>query len=98
MPIAIIPEHHDLADSVKSLVSRIAPAEVLHEALETPSPTRRRTGGPPPSRACTAYTWPSRSTVRASAAGLAIVVAEFGYGAVPGPFVPSVIASALIAA
>ena len=42
MPIAIIPEHHDLADSVKSLVSRIAPAEVLHEALETPIPN------PPP--------------------------------------------------
>jgi alkylation response protein AidB-like acyl-CoA dehydrogenase len=29
---------------------------------------------------------------------LAVVLAEFGYGAVPGPFVPSVIASALIAA
>jgi alkylation response protein AidB-like acyl-CoA dehydrogenase len=29
---------------------------------------------------------------------LAIVLAEFGYGAVPGPFVPSAIASALIAA
>ncbi len=28
---------------------------------------------------------------------LAIVLAEFGYGAVPGPFVPSAIASALIA-
>ena len=29
---------------------------------------------------------------------LAIAIAEFGYGAVPGPYVPSVIASALIAA
>ena len=29
---------------------------------------------------------------------LAVVIAEFGYGAVPGPFVPSAIASALIAA
>src|SRR5262249_44321262 len=29
---------------------------------------------------------------------LAVVLAEFGYGAVPGPFVPSAIASALIAA
>ena len=29
---------------------------------------------------------------------LAIVLAEFGYGAVPGPFVPSAIASALISA
>jgi len=27
-----------------------------------------------------------------------VVLAEFGFGAVPGPFVPSVIASALIAA
>lgn len=29
---------------------------------------------------------------------LAVSIAEFGYGAVPGPYVPSVIASALIAA
>jgi len=29
---------------------------------------------------------------------LAVVLAEFGYGAVPGPFVPSAIASALISA
>jgi alkylation response protein AidB-like acyl-CoA dehydrogenase len=42
MPIAITPEHNDLADSVKSLVSRVAPADVLHEALETPVPN------PPP--------------------------------------------------
>ena len=36
MPIAIISEHNDLADSVRSLVARVAPSEVLHEALETP--------------------------------------------------------------
>ncbi len=36
MPIAITPEHNDLADSVRSLVARVAPSEVLHEALETP--------------------------------------------------------------
>ena len=35
MPIAITPEHQDLADSVRSLVARIAPSEVLHAALET---------------------------------------------------------------
>ena len=35
MPIAIIPEHQALADSVRSLVARIAPSEVLHAALET---------------------------------------------------------------
>ncbi len=36
MPIAINPEHNDLADSVRSLVAKVAPADVLHEALETP--------------------------------------------------------------
>src|SRR3546814_16698798 len=34
--------HNDLADSVRSLVARVAPSEVLHEALETPVPN------PPP--------------------------------------------------
>ena len=42
MPIAISPEHNDLADSVRSLVARVAPSEVLHEALENPIPN------PPP--------------------------------------------------
>ena len=36
MPIAITPEHHSLADSVRSLVARVAPSEVLHAALESP--------------------------------------------------------------
>ena len=36
MPIAITSEHQDLADSVRSLVARVAPSEVLHAALETP--------------------------------------------------------------
>ena len=36
MPIAIMSEHNDLAASVRSLVARVAPSEVLHEALETP--------------------------------------------------------------
>ena len=36
MPIAVNPEHNDLADSVRSLVARVAPSDVLHEALETP--------------------------------------------------------------
>ena len=34
MPIAINPEHQDLADSVRSLVARVAPSEVLHAAME----------------------------------------------------------------
>ena len=34
MPIAIIEEHNDLADSVRSLVERVAPASGLDGAVE----------------------------------------------------------------
>ena len=40
MPIAITAEHQDLADSVRSLVARMVPSDVLHQALETPIGTR----------------------------------------------------------
>ncbi len=99
MPIAITPEHNDLADSVRSLVARVAPSDVLHEALETPIPN------PPPYWKAAAEQGLQGVHLAESVGGqgfgileLAIVLAEFGYGAVPGPFVPSAIASALIAA
>ncbi|OYN81225.1 acyl-CoA dehydrogenase [Mycolicibacterium sphagni] len=99
MPIAITPEHNDLADSVKSLVTRVAPSEALHEALESPIPN------PPPYWKAAAEQGLHGLHLAESVDGqgfglleLAIVIAEFGYGAVPGPFVPSVIASALISA
>jgi alkylation response protein AidB-like acyl-CoA dehydrogenase len=99
MPIAITEEHHDLADSVRSLVARVAPSEVLHEALETPVPT------PPPYWKAAAEQGLTGLHLSEAVGGqgfgtleLAIVLAEFGYGAVPGPFVPSAIASALIGA
>jgi 3-oxochol-4-en-24-oyl-CoA dehydrogenase len=99
MPIAITTEHNDLADSVRSLVARVAPSEVLHEALETPIPN------PPPYWKVAAEQGLQGLHLAESVGGqgfgileLAIVVAEFGYGAVPGPFVPSAIASALVAA
>ncbi|MGB3485203.1 MAG: acyl-CoA dehydrogenase [Mycobacterium sp.] len=99
MPIAINPEHVDLADSVRSLVARIAPSEVLHEALETPLQN------PPPYWKAAADQGLQGLHLAESVGGqgfgiveLAIVLAEFGYGAVPGPFVPSAIATALIAA
>ncbi len=99
MPIAITPEHNDLADSVRSLVARVAPPEVLHAALETPIPN------PPPYWKSAAEQGLQGVHLAESIGGqgfgileLAIVIAEFGYGAVPGPFVPSAIASALIAA
>ncbi|MBN3458163.1 acyl-CoA dehydrogenase [Mycobacterium sp. DSM 3803] len=103
MPVAITSEHNDLADSVRSLVARVAPSEVLHDALDAdpaaPIPN-------PP------FYWKAAADqglqgvhLSESVGGqgfgileLAIVLAEFGYGAVPGPFVPSAIASALIAA
>ncbi|CAJ1586236.1 acyl-CoA dehydrogenase [[Mycobacterium] wendilense] len=99
MPIAINPEHVDLADSVRSLVARVAPAEVLHEALETPI------SNPPPYWKAAADQGLQGLHLAEEVGGqgfgileLAVVLAEFGYGAVPGPFVPSAIASALIAA
>jgi 3-oxochol-4-en-24-oyl-CoA dehydrogenase len=99
MPIAITPEHQDLADSVRSLVARVAPSDVLHAALETPI------NNPPPYWRAAAEQGLQGVHLAESVGGqgfgileLAVVLAEFGYGAVPGPFVPSAIASALIAA
>ncbi|CAN5855395.1 acyl-CoA dehydrogenase [soil metagenome] len=99
MPIAVNSEHVDLADSVRSLVERVAPSEVLHEALETPIQN------PPPYWRSAAEQGLQGLHLSEAVGGqgfgvleLAIVLAEFGYGAVPGPFVPSAIASALIAA
>jgi alkylation response protein AidB-like acyl-CoA dehydrogenase len=99
MPIAITPEHHDLADSVRSLVARVAPSEVLHAALEAPI------DNPPPYWQAAAEQGLMGVHIAESVGGqgfgileLAVVLAEFGYRAVPGPFVPSAIASALIAA
>ena len=99
MPIAITPEHPDLADSVRSLVARVAPSEVLHAALERPIEN------PPPYWQAAAEQGLQGVHLAESVGGqgfgileLAIVLAEFGYGAVPGPFVPSAIASALISA
>jgi alkylation response protein AidB-like acyl-CoA dehydrogenase len=99
MPIAITPEHQDLADSVRALVARVAPSEVLHAALETP------VNNPPPYWQAAAEQGLQGVHLAESVGGqgfgileLAVVLAEFGYGAVPGPFVPSAIASALISA
>ena len=99
MPIAITSEHNDLAESAKSLVARVAPSEVLHEALETPI------ANPPTYWKSAAEQGLQGLHLSEDVGGqgfgileLAIVLAEFGYGAVPGPFVPSAIASALIAA
>jgi 3-oxochol-4-en-24-oyl-CoA dehydrogenase len=99
MPIAITSEHNALADSVRALVERVAPAEMLHEALETPI------SNPPPYWKAAAEQGLHGVHLTEGVGGqgfgileLAVVIAEFGRGAVPGPFVPSVIASALIAA
>jgi alkylation response protein AidB-like acyl-CoA dehydrogenase len=99
MPLGVLPEHNDLADSVRSLVARVAPSDVLHEALETPI------SNPPPYWKAAADQGLQGVHLSEAVGGqgfgileLAIVIAEFGYGAVPGPFVPSAIASALISA
>jgi alkylation response protein AidB-like acyl-CoA dehydrogenase len=84
---------------VRSLVARVAPSEVLHAALETPI------DNPPPYWQAAAEQGLQGVHLAESVGGqgfgileLAVVLAEFGYGAVPGPFVPSAIASALISA
>src|SRR5246127_172284 len=99
MPIAITSEHKDLADSVRALVERVAPPELLHEALHNPI------SNPPPYWRAASDQGLHGVHLAESVGGqgfgileLAVVLAEFGYGAVPGPFVPSAIASALIAA
>ena len=99
MPIAITTEHQDLADSVRAFVARVAPSELLHATMETPL------DNPPPYWRAGAEQGLTGVHLDESVGGqgfgvleLAVVLAEFGYGAVPGPFVPSAIASALIAA
>ena len=102
MPIAITAEHQDLADSVRSLVARVAPSEVLHAAMETPL---EKLENPPPYWQAAAEQGLHGLHLAEAVGGqgygileLAVALAEFGYGAVPGPFVPSAIASALISA
>ena len=99
MPIAIESEHVELSRSVKNLLEKVAPPEVLHAALEAP------VQNPP-------VYWRGAveqglqglhlsESVDGQGAGLlelAVVIAEFGYAAAPGPFVGSAIASALISA
>ena len=84
---------------MRSLVARMVPPEVLHHAIETPIAT------PPPYWRVAADQGLHGVHLAESVGGqgfglleLAVVLAEFGRGAVPGPFVPSAIASALIAA
>ncbi len=102
MPIAITPEHKDLADSVRALVERVAPPEVLHAALDEGGASPDNF---PPYWRAAAEQGLHGVHLAESAGGqgfgileLAVVIAEFGRGAVPGPFVPSAISSALISA
>ncbi|WP_420108175.1 acyl-CoA dehydrogenase [Mycolicibacter arupensis] len=99
MPIAINSEHQDLADSVRALLTRAVPSELLHAAMDAPIEN------PPPFWRAAAEQGLAGLHLAEEVGGqgfgileLAVVLAEFGYGAVPGPFVPSAIASALIAA
>jgi alkylation response protein AidB-like acyl-CoA dehydrogenase len=99
MPIAITAEHQELATSVRSLLARVVPSEVLHAAMENPI------DNPPPYWRVAAEQGLHGVHLAESVGGqgfgileLAVVLAEFGYGAVPGPFVASAIASALVAA
>ncbi|MGV0731873.1 acyl-CoA dehydrogenase [Mycolicibacter sinensis] len=99
MPIAITSEHQDLADSVRSLLTRAVPSELLHAAMDNPIEN------PPPYWRAAAEQGLAGVHLAEQVGGqgfgileLAVVLAEFGYAAAPGPFVPSAIAGVLIAA
>ncbi len=99
MPIAIESEHVELAKSVTSLLERMVPAEYLHAGLEAP------VVNPPVYWQAAAeqglHGLHLSESVDGTGAGLlelSVVIAQFGYAAAPGPFVPSAIASALISA
>ena len=99
MPIAIEPEHVELAKSVKSLLDKTVPPVVLHSLLEVPAenPPRYWQGAAEQGL----HALHLDDAVDGQGAGLlelAIVIAQFGYAAAPGAFVPSAIASALISA
>ena len=99
MPIAIESEHVELAKSVRSLLEKVAPAEVLHAALEAPVQNPPVYWRGAAEQGLHGLHLPE--SVDGQGAGLlelAIVIAEFGYAAAPGPFIPSAIASALISA
>ncbi|MGV1088254.1 MAG: acyl-CoA dehydrogenase family protein, partial [Mycobacterium sp.] len=99
MPIAIESEHVELAKSVKSLLEKVSPPEVLHAALEAPvqnPPVYWQGAGEQGLQGL--HLSESVDGQGAGLLELAVVIAEFGYAAAPGPFVPSAIASALIAA
>ena len=99
MPIAIESEHVELAKSVKSLLAKVAPAEVLHAALEAPVQNPPVYWRGAVEQGLQGLSLPESADGQgAGFLELAVVIAEFGYAAAPGPFVPSAIAGALIAA
>ena len=99
MTLAIEPEHVELAMAVKSLLGRLVPSELLHASMEGPVEN-------PPVYWRAAVEQGLQALHLAESVGgqgaglleLAITIAEFGYAAAPGPFIPSAIASALISA
>ena len=66
MPIAISSEHNDLADSVRYWSRGSRHRTFCMRRWNPRSLTRRRTGRPPPSRACKASTSPNPLADRAS--------------------------------
>lgn len=99
MPIAISADHIALAESVRSLTKRFLPSDELHAALNATE------------QSCPGY-WQAAAEMGLFGlhipeadggqgfgfAELVVVIEEFGRSAAPGPFVPTVFASALIAA
>ncbi|MFJ6697527.1 acyl-CoA dehydrogenase [Streptomyces sp. NPDC091272] len=97
MGIGITREHHELAEAVRGWVARVAPPQDVRKLLD--GETDGGGGGRP------AY-WEGAAGMGlldvhlpgggGSVLDLAVVLEETGRGALPGPFLPSVLAAALL--
>ncbi|MFG2296509.1 acyl-CoA dehydrogenase [Streptomyces sp. NPDC048603] len=97
MGIGITQEHRELAGAVRGWVARAVPPEDVRKLLDGPPQAGGLTGGRPP--------WWDGLAAQGLLAphleggtllDLAVVVEEAARGALPGPFLPSALASALL--
>ncbi len=98
MSIAISPDHVALAESVRSMTKRTIPSEVRHGALNAKRRTEPVYWGAAAEMGLLGLHLPEETGGQGFGyAELAVVIEELGRAAAPGSFVPTVVASAIIA-
>ncbi|MEV7614523.1 acyl-CoA dehydrogenase [Streptomyces sp. NPDC089799] len=93
MGIGITQEHRELAGAVRGWVARTVPPEDVRKLLDGPP---RNGGRPPWWDALAAQGLLAPHLEGGTLLDLAVVVEEAALGALPGPFLPSALASALL--